>query len=194
MFRYMMRAAAILFFLLGLVGTIILIWFVYVAALRPSLERKWVQIPTPVEPLTTLKVGDAGEIFAEGQDGGVYQFSMYPELAWINVKETENVYSGVTCRPITDNTYQSEPMSNKVKAQVSVDCGFAEQATYQDMDLLENGETWYFEKSSNSYVMLGLYVLLPIGLIIDAAFYIIGLLILVLDVVVTLRRKPKEAA
>jgi hypothetical protein len=194
MFRFIRRAAAILFFLLGLVGTIILIWFVYVAALRPFIERKWVQIPSPVEPLATLRVGDAGEIFAEGRDGGVYQFSMYPKLAWINVKETETVYSGLMCRRITDNTYQSESIPNKVMAQVSVDCGFAEQAIYLDVVLLENGETWYFEKSSNSYVILGLYVLLPIGLIIDAVLYVIGLIFLILDVVITLRRKSKQAA
>ncbi len=194
MFKYITRAAAIIFFLLGLSGTVVLIWFVYVAALRPALEKKWVQIPSPIEPLTTLKVSDAGEIFAEGEDGGLYQFSMYPELAWINVKETENVYSGITCRPITNSTHQSELMSNKVKAQVSVDCSFAEQALYLDVDLLENGETWYFEKSSNAYVTLGLIVLLPIGLIIDAALYGIGLFFLALDVIITLRRKSKQAA
>lgn len=194
MFKYITRAAAIIFFLLGFAGTVVLIWFVYVAALRPALEKKWVQIPSPIEPLTTLKVGDAGEIFAEGEDGGLYQFSMYPELAWIKVKETENVYSGITCRPITDSTYQSELMSNKVKAQVSVDCSFAEQALYLDIDLLENGETWYFEKSSNSYVVLGLVVLLPIGLIIDGVFYAIGLSFLALEVIITSLRKQKQAA
>jgi len=194
MFKYITRAAAIIFFLLGIAGTVVLIWFVYVAALRPSLERKWIQIPSPVEPLTTLNVGDAGEIFAEGGDGGLYQFSMYPERAWIKVKETEKVYTGVTCRPITNNTYKSESMSNKVKAHVSVDCGFAEQANYLDVDLLENGETWYFEKSSNSYVTLGLIVLLPIGLIIDAVLYVIGLSFLALEVIITSRRKLKQAA
>lgn len=121
-------------------------------------------------------------------------FQMYPELAWIKVKETENVYSGITCRPITDSTYQSELMSNKVKAQVSVDCSFAEQALYLDIDLLENGETWYFEKSSNSYVVLGLVVLLPIGLIIDGVFYAIGLSFLALEVIITSLRKQKQAA
>jgi hypothetical protein len=187
MFKYITRAAAIIFFLLGLAGTIVLIWFAYVAALRPALEKKWVQIPSPVETLTTLKVGDAGEIFAEGKDGGLYQFSRFPEPAWINVKETEKVNSGVACRPITDSAYKSEPMSNKVKAQVSVDCGFAEQAIYWDVDLLENGETWYFETTSNAYMTLGLIVLLPTGLIIDAGLYAIGLFFLALDVIISLR-------
>ena len=193
MFKYITRAAAIIFFLLGLAGTVILIWFVYNAAVLPSLKQKWVQIPSPSEPLITLKVSDTGEIFAEGADGGLYQFSRFPEPAWIHTKETETVNSGATCRPITDSTYKSESMSGKVKATVSVDCGFAEQAIYWDINLLENGETWYFEKTSNSYVVIGLVMFLPVGLIIDGALYVLGLFFLGLEIIVTSIRKSKQA-
>jgi len=193
MMRYFLRTAAILFLLLGFIASVVLVWFFYAAALRPAFDQKWIQIPSPVEPLTSLRVGDAGEVFAEGEDGGLYQLSFYPEPAWIGLDETETVYSGLTCRPITDNVHQREPMSNKVKAQVSVDCSFAEQAVYLDIDLLENGETWYFETSSNAYVTIGLFVLLPVGLVINVALYAIGLLFLALDWFIAKRRKAKQA-
>ena len=194
MIKYILRTIAILFLVLGFIASLFLGWFFYTAAIRPASERKWIQIPSPVEPLTTLKVGGAGEVFAEGVDGGLYQFSIYPEPAWINLSETENAYSGLTCRPITDDTHKSVPMSRKVKIHITVDCSFAEQAVYLDIDLLENGETWYFETSSNAYVTLALFVFLPIGLIINAALYVIGLFFVALDVIITSTRKAKQNA
>ena len=169
-------------------------WFTYAAALRPVLDREWIQIPTPVEALTSLSVDDAGEIFAEGEHGGLYQFSMYPEPAWIDLGETETVYSGLRCGPLTGDVHEMKSMPQEVKSQVSVDCSFAEQALYLDINLLENGETWYFETTSNAYVQLGLFVLLPIGLVTNAALYGIGLLLLGLDWFIAKKRKAKSAA
>ena len=194
MMKYFLRTVAILFFILGFIASGVLGWFFYVAALRPALDQKWIQIPSPVEQLISLSVDDAGEVFAEGEDGGLYQLSFYPEPAWIGLGETETVYSGLRCRPITDNLHKRKSMSNEVKAQVSVDCSFAEQAVYLDINLLENGETWYFETSSNAYVQLGLFVILPVGLVINAALYAIGLFFLALDWFIAKRRKAKQAA
>ncbi|MFN8381213.1 MAG: hypothetical protein U0V02_04700 [Anaerolineales bacterium] len=194
MFKYIARIAAIIFYLLGLVGSIYIVRIVYGAYQQSDMGKRWVQIPSPAEPLSSLKTGDAGEIFAEGVDGGVYQFLAYPEPTWINVKEIDSTSSNTRCYPITNNTYQFEPMSNKVKLQVSVDCSFAEQAIYQNVDLLENGETWYFEKTSNSYATIGLILFVPIGLIIDVALYVTSLFFLTLDIIITFRRKSKQAA
>ena len=193
MMKYFLRTAAILFFVLGLIASGILGWFYYVAALRPALNQKWIQVPTPVEALASLSVDDAGEVFAEGEDDGLYQLSFYPEPAWIALDETETVYSGLRCRPITDDLHKRKSMSNQVKAQVSVDCSFAEQALYLDINLLENGETWYFETSSNAYVQLGLFVILPVGLVINVTLYAIGLFFLALDWFIAKRRKAKQA-
>ena len=192
MFKYLPRALAIIFFLLGWAGTLFLIWFFYISVIRPKAEEQWVQIPAPNEALIDLKVGDDGEVFAEGENGGLYQFVLSPEAAWVNAKGTETIYPGLTCHPITNDSYQSEPMPKKVKAQVSVDCSFAEQAIYQDIALLENGETWYFENTSNSYAVLGLILFLPIGAIIDAVLYGAGLFFLALDIIFAWRRKLKQ--
>lgn len=192
--KYFLRIAAILFFILGFILSLALGWFTYAAALRPALDQEWVKIPTPVEALTSLSVDDAGEIFAEGEAGGLYQFSIYPEPAWINLGEMETVYSGLRCGPLTGDAHEMKSMPQDVKSQVSVDCSFAEQALYLDINLLENGETWYFETTSNAYVQLGLFVLLPIGLVTNAALYGIGLLFLGLDWFIAKKRKAKAAA
>jgi hypothetical protein len=79
MFKYIARVAAIIFYLLGLAGSVYIVRIIYGAYKQSGMEKKWVQIPSPAEPLTTLIAGDTGEIFAEGENGGLYQFSVYPE-------------------------------------------------------------------------------------------------------------------
>jgi len=196
MLRYFLRALTLIFFIAGLAVSATLGWFFYATALRPSFERKWIQIPSPTEPLTTLKADDTGEIFAEGVDDGLYQLSIYPEPAWMEISGADRIYSGLNCTPIAGNEYKSKPMPQKVKAHISVDCSFAEQALYLDIDLLENGETWYFETSNNSYVVFGLIVLLPIGLVVNVVIYLLALLFFALDLIITLRQKAnlKQAA
>ncbi len=201
MLKYIARVAAIIFFLLGLIGTVYIIRILYGAYTQSDMQKKWIQIPTPDETLVTLKVDNAGEILAEGADGGTYQFSLDPVPAWVNVKDVEKVdkdpaynYIARPCKPITNSAYQPEPMSNKVKIQASIDCGFSEQAIYYHVDLLENGETWYSKKTSNSYATVGMFVLVPIGVIINIALYVTGLFFFALDVILTLRRKSNQAA
>lgn len=193
MFKYIARVAAIIFYLLGLAGSVYIVRIIYGAYKQSGMEKKWVQIPSPAEPLTTLIAGDTGEIFAEGENGGLYQFSVYPGLTWKKIDGTENALTDIKCSPITEDTYKSEPMSGTVKLQVSVDCGFAEQTLYINVSLLENGETWYSEKAINAYATIGLLLLLPIGVIIDLVLYVTSLFFLALDIIITLRRKAKQA-
>ena len=195
MLKYLARIAAIIFFLLGLVGSVYLVRIVYGAYQQSDMNKDWVQIPSPDEPLFTLRVGDNGEVFAEGEYGGLYQFVISPEPAWVNTQDTENIYSNPQCRALSsESSHQVKTKSGRIKSQVSVDCGFAEQAIYWDVDLLENGETWFFESASNSYAVIGLFLLVPIGVIIDGALYVICLFFLALDIIITFRRKAKQAA
>jgi len=194
MFKYLARIAAIIFYLLGLVGSVYIVRIVYGAYQQSDMQKKWIQIPSPVEPLSTLKAGDAGEIFAEGGNGGLYQFSMYPEPVWKKIDGAENALTEIKCKPITGDAYKGMPMSGAVVVQVSVDCGPAAQAVYINVDLLDNGETWYSRKTSNSLATIGLFVLVPIGAIIDLMLYVTSLLFLALDIIITFRRKAKQAA
>lgn len=195
MFKYIARGAAIIFFLLGLVGSVYIFRILYVAYQQSDMNKVWIQIPSPDEPLSRLRVGDQGEVFAEGENGGLYQFVISPTPAWVNVQETENIYSNPKCIPLSaENTHQTKMKSNKVKSMVSVDCGFAETGIYWDVNLLENGETWYFESVTNNYIIFGLLFVMPLGLILDGALYIAALFFFSIDIIITTRQKAKQAA
>lgn len=193
MFKYIARGAAIIFFLLGLVGSVYIVRILYGAYQQSDIKKEWLQIPSPDERLITLKIGDAGEIFADGENGGLYLFSAYPELEWKKINSTENPLTGKKCTPVTDDIYKIEPMPSAVKMQVSVDCGPTAGAIYINVDLLENGETWYSRKTSNSLATVGLFVLTPIYIIIDLIFYITSIFFLALDIIITFRRKSRQA-
>ena len=192
MFKYIARGAAIIFFLLGLIGSVYIVRILYGAYQQSDMQKEWFQISTPVEPLTTLKVGDTREIFAEGENGGLYEFSISPEPTWKKIDGTENALTEMKCSPII-GAYKSQPMSGTVKVQVTVDCGPTAAAIYTNVDLLENGETWYSRKTSNSLATIGLFVLIPIYIIIDLMLYVTSLFFLALDIIITFRRKSRQA-
>ena len=196
MFKYFARISAILFFIFGLIGYVFLVKLLLATSQQSNANKSWIQIQTPAEPLSTLRVGDHGEVFAEGKNGGLYQFVVLPEPEWVNVQDTEKINLNPKCIPLSEeNPHQVMMKSDLVKSYVTVDCGFGETGIYWDFNLLENGETWYFESTLNNYAELGkmgLVLLFPVGIALNGALYIIAFFFLVVDIIITIWQKLKK--
>ncbi|HNB86350.1 MAG TPA: hypothetical protein PLL38_06875 [Anaerolineales bacterium] len=184
----------ILFFVLGVAATVVLFAFFYLAAIRPSTERKWMQIPLPDEALVNVYLSDDGDVLADGENGGLYEFYSDPDPVWKKVSEPEAQHPSVTCGPIMEDLYESLPPPGEVHVMVSENCPFAEQANYLEVALLKNGETWFLKSSTNSYVGIGLFVLLPVGVLINVVLYGIWLFFLAIDLILTQRHKRTQTA
>lgn len=176
-----MKIAAYIFFVLGIAVTIFLFWFTYIFELSPTLNRKWVQVSAPIQAPVLLKLGDSGEIIAEIENGGLYEFSLIAEHSWQKVTEPSGEPAvGSFCGPIIDVFYISSSPPGKVKSQVSESCTVAETGVSLEVALLENGEIWYLETVDNTYARLAVIILLPIGIIVDAFIFGIGIIFLLI--------------
>ena len=152
------------------------------------------QIPLPDEVLVNVYLSEDGNVLADGESGGLYEFYSDPEPVWKKVSEPDAQHSGVTCGPIMEGLYESLPPPGEVSMIVSENCPFAEQANYLEVALLENGETWYLKSSTNSYVGIGLFVLLPFGVLINVVIYVIWLFFLAIDLILTQKHKRTKNA
>ena len=184
----------IVFWVLGFAVTVILCVFVYLAAIRPSMDHKWVQIPLPDEVLVNVYLSDDGDVLADGENGGLYEFYSDTEPVWKKVSEPDAQHPGVTCGPIMEGLYESLPPPGEVSMMVSENCPFAEQANYLEVALLKNGETWYLKSSTNSYVGIGLFVFVPFGVLINVVIYGIWLFFLAIDLILTQKHKRTKNA
>ena len=189
----MMRILGGLFFGVGIVLTVFICFLIYKVAIAPTFERKWVQIPSPAEPLESLKLNDTGEVLADGENGGLYQFYEFPQPVWKKVTKPEDTHSSsVDCGPISAGGYTSLPLAGEVKSHVSEACGFAEQSNSLEVSLLESGETWFLTGSSNSYATIGLLFILIIGIPLNIVVYGIGLFFFGIDLGVRMIRWSKK--
>ena len=152
------------------------------------------QIPLPDEVLVNVYLSDDGDVLADGENGGLYEFYSYPEPVWKKVSEPDAQHPGVTCGPIMEGLYESLPPPGEVSMMVSENCPFAEQSNYLEVALLKNGETWYLKSSTNSYVGIGLFVLLPFGVLINVVIYGIWLFFLAIDLILTQKHKRTKNA
>lgn len=153
---------------------------------QPRNAAKWKQEPLPPEPVITLKVGEAGEILAETQDGKLYEYGYHPGSPWLEVSEPSGVPSlGMYCQPA--GAEYVFPPPGKVELEISANCVYNESSVYLTFALMDNGEVWSWRRETYAPTLLAAIPLLLGGCA-------IGMLILSLGLGLWLVQRRKQAA
>ncbi|MEW5939415.1 MAG: hypothetical protein AB1750_07130 [Chloroflexota bacterium] len=168
-----MKKFARFLLIVGSIWMIVVCFFAYLALVHPGLSVKWKQEPLPPEPVASLKVGKAGEILAETQDGKLYEYGYHPGSPWLEVSEPSGVPSlGMYCHP-AEAEYVSPP-PGEVKLEISANCVYNESSVYLTFALLDNGEIWSWRREVYAYTLMAAVPLLFGGCAIGALILSVG--------------------
>jgi len=167
---------------MGKIGRIILILGAIITAITCCYSGyllilsniPWVQIPTPSEGIESLSLGDAGELLAQTEDGNLYEFSVYSQREWQKVDAPSGQPpAGRDCVPTSKQNMAPNPPAKAVY-RISEQCFHAETAYQFELAYLENGEMWYWEKSSYAYTVLANIAVILSGFSIGIFIMLIG--------------------
>jgi hypothetical protein len=147
--------------------------FAYLALVHPGLSTKWKQEQLPPEAVILFRLGGAGEILAETQEGNLYELDYYLRPPWKKVDEPSGItWIGMVCSP-AEAEYVFQP-PGEVKIEVSETCLYNESARYISFVLLENGEVWSWQRETYAYTLLAAIPLMLGGWVIGALILSIG--------------------
>jgi hypothetical protein len=127
------------------------------------------------EPLSLLRLGEAGEILAQTTDGTLYEFHYGKNSTWEEIAQpSENPAVGESCVTGT-GIYLVLPPPGKVKSRVSENCVYMESAYHLELALLENGQVWVWEYERYAYTELFVMFFLLIGCAAGVLILLLGL-------------------
>jgi len=145
----------------------------FLTLFRPGIGTRWKQEPASPELLSSLSLGDAGEVLGYSSTGTIYEFKygIYGNSSsWQKVSEPSGIAAiGQGCQSGNSNQIVVPP-SGKVKSQVSESCVYIESAYHLEVALLDNGEVWSWEHESyaytNLFIMFFVFIAFVIGVLI----------------------------
>jgi hypothetical protein len=169
-----MHKAARVLIIIGSGWSLLIVVWAYFALSHPRLSTKWKQEPLPPEPVSELRLGDAGEILARTQGGDLYEYVYEPQSPWIKVSNPSGVPSlGMDCYP--DEAKNTFGPPGKVKSQLSEACVYNESVRYLTFVLLENGEVWSWQHEVYAYTQMALIPVLCLSCIPGGLILLLGL-------------------
>lgn len=161
--------------IIGSVWIIIVCGCAYFSLFQVGIATRWEQVAAPPEPLSLLKLGEAGEILGQTTDGTLYEFHYGNNSTWEEIAQpSENPAIGMNCVSWAGN-YLVFPPPGKVKSQVSENCVYMESAYHLELALLENGQVWVWEYERYAYTELFVMFFLATACVAGVPIVLLGL-------------------